>query len=234
MAYAVVANIICLVYKVHSTERVSKYLRSEQHQLAMNLGTSHSSIRKRITCSTPMNGTIFERPQEPRRWNGAAYTCADGVKFSYEYKVCKVGKETTRKMDLRGTITAPRNGILLKSGKPPVVVVNKALMSRSMKKIIHGGQSKMYAFPSSIIIVGNNAFSGNEVVSVKFNEGLKALEKNCFESSGIRKLVLPASVESIGDSAFDMCGDLESADLSAARGLKCIGNFAFNLCMTLK
>ena len=181
-----------------------------------------------------MNGTIFERPQEARRWNGATYTCADGVRFSYEYKVCKVGKETTRKMDLRGTITAPRNGIFLQPGKPPISAVSGTMMSRDMKKIIHGGPSETCTLPSTTIIVGNNAFSGNKVSSIIFNEGLKSLENDCFEGSGIRKLVFPASVESIGESALNECKHLEYVDLSAARGLKCIGDFAFYSCRALK
>ena len=181
-----------------------------------------------------MNKAPFEKPREPRRRDGTVYTCADGVRFSYEYKVFEMDEETTRKMDLRGTITAPRNGILLKSGKPPIVIVDRTLMSRDMKKIIIGGQSKTYAFPSTITIVGKNAFYGNEVVSVRLNEGLEILGEYCFESSGIRKLVLPASVESIGCFAFYNCENLKHADLSAARGLKSIGNGVFNSCEALK
>ena len=105
-----------------------------------------------------MNGTIFERPQEPRRWNGAAYTCTDGTQISCGCEVCKVGKKTTWKTGLRDTITAPRNGILLKSGKPPIVIVDRTLMSRDMKKIIHGGSGKTYALPNTTTIVGEDAF----------------------------------------------------------------------------
>ena len=103
-----------------------------------------------------------------------------------------------------------------------------------MSEIIYGGPSKTYAFPSTTIIVGNEAFSGNDVASVKFNEGLKALENNCFEASRTRRLVLPASVESIDEHAFDGCKRLEYADLHAARGLKTIGDFAFGNCRALK
>ena len=118
---------------------------------------------------TPMNKALFERPQEPRRWNGAAYTCTDGVKVSYEYKVFEIEERTTRKIGLRGTITAPRNGILLQSGKPPIVVVNRTLTSRDMNKIIHGGPGKTYAFPKTVIIVGEKAFYKNTASSVRFS-----------------------------------------------------------------
>ena len=187
-----------------------------------------------MTCPTPMNKAPFEIPQEPRRRDGATYTCTDGVRVSYGYKICEIDEEASERIGLKGTLIAPRNGILPRPGESPIVVVSGTLASRDMKEIIHGGPSETYAFPSTITIVGKNAFSGNDAVSIIFNEGLKSLENDCFEGSGIRKLVLPASVESISDFAFASCGCLDFADLSAARGLKCIGNSAFSSCEALK
>ena len=181
-----------------------------------------------------MNKAPLERPQNARRRNGAAYTCTDSVRVSYGYKICEIDEEVSYRIGLRDTLVVPRNGILLRSGEPPIVVVKGTLMGRDMKKIIHGGPSKTYVFPSSTITVGKNAFFYNDAVSIIFNEGLKSLENDCFEGSGIRKLVLPASVESISDFAFASCGCLDFVDLSAARGLKCIGNSAFSSCEALK
>ena len=181
-----------------------------------------------------MNKAPFEIPQEPHRWNGSAYTCTDSVRVSYGYKICEIDEEVSYRIGLRDTLVVPRNGILLRSGEPPIVVVKGTLMGRDMKKIIHGGPSKTCTLPSSTITVGKNAFFYNDAVSIIFNEGLKSLENDCFEGSGIRKLVLPTSVESIGESAFNECRHLEYADLSAARGLKSIGANAFSYCETLK
>ena len=72
------------------------------------------------------------------------------------------------------------------------------------------------------------------MTSVRLNEGLRVLAKRCFDFSGIKRLVLPSSVESVGDFAFDACESLEYADLRAAHGLKSIGQCSFFGCIALK
>ena len=163
----------------------------------MNLKANHPSIREQTACPTPMDKAPFERLQEPRRRDGATYACPDGVSFRCKYEVFEIDEETSSETDEGSAVTAPRNGILLRSGEPPIVIVTGTLMSRDMKKVISGGSSKTYAFPSSTITVGKDAFRKTELVSVILTEGLETLESNCFSQSGIRKLVLPSSVESI-------------------------------------
>lgn len=58
-----------------------------------------------------------------------------------------------------------------------------------------------------------------DLSSVKLNSGLERLEYLCFGNSGIRELVLPASVRSISSDAFSSCDSLRYADLSAAHNL---------------
>lgn len=187
-----------------------------------------------MTYPTPMNKVPLERPRKSRRWNGAAYTCTDGVRFSYEYKVFEMDEETTRKMGLRGTLTAPMSGILLQSGEPPITVISGMQTSRDVTKIIFRGRGKTYTFPSTTTTVDKYAFKYSETVSVRLNEGLETLEKNSFWLSKVRRLIIPASVESIGNSAFCECTSLEYADLSAARGLRYIGYSTFHSCKALK
>ena len=55
------------------------YLLSEQHSLAMNLETNHSSIKKQIEHPTPMSGAIYVPPRFSRVRVSAVYTCADGT-----------------------------------------------------------------------------------------------------------------------------------------------------------
>ena len=60
------------------------------------------------------------------------------------------------------------------------------------------------------------------------------MEKGRFMTSRVQRLVLPSSVELVGDGAFFDCVHLEHADLSAARRLKCIGDSAFSYCRVLE
>ena len=54
-----------------------------------------------------------------------------------------------------------------------------------------------------------------DLSSVRLNAGLERLECWCFGNSGIRELILPASVCSIDSDAFYSCTSLRYADLSA-------------------
>lgn len=103
-----------------------------------------------------------------------------------------------------------------------------------MRKIIETHSSKTYTFPNTVTIVDKWAFQDSRTVSVRFNEGLKTLKHECFMSSGIRKLVISSSVESVSGGAFSLCEHLECADLSTAHGLKCIKDGAFFACRALK
>ena len=72
------------------------------------------------------------------------------------------------------------------------------------------------------------------MASVRLNEGLEALENDCFSYSNVRHLVLPASVRSIGKTTFYKCGRLESVDLRAARNLKGLPEDTFGQCKKLR
>ena len=103
-----------------------------------------------------------------------------------------------------------------------------------MGEIILEGPSKTFAFPNTIVTVGQDAFKDGQTLSVRLNEGLQILKYHCFCNSKIRRLVLPSTVESIGGEAFCVCERLEHADLSTAHGLKVIGCKTFTSCKALK
>ena len=168
----------------------------------------------------PANNTGF------RRRSRNTYTCTDRECVVCRYDVVKVGAIFEA--------SAPRNGILLKLGALLTTVIAGTQMSRDMSVIISGGEVKTYTFPSTAVTVGEYAFYKNLILSVKLNEGLKALKRFCFYRSGIRSLILPSIVESIGENAFHNCKRLEYADLSAAHGLKVIGDSAFSSCKVLR
>ena len=69
---------------------------------------------------------------------------------------------------------------------------------------------------------------------MRFCEGLKRLGAYCFERTGVRKLILPASVKFVDSTAFSECECLESADLSAARSLKALLVYTFRRCGELR
>ena len=70
--------------------------------------------------------------------------------------------------------------------------------------------------------------------SIWLNTGLERLEEMCFRNTGIKTLVLPASVTNIEHQVFKDCASLRYTDLRAAHKLKHLGNELFSGCITLK
>lgn len=136
--------------------------------------------------------------------------------------------------DEKGVHTVQKNAILMRRGQPPDTIVSGMQMNRDMTKILRTGPNKTCTFPNTVTTVCADAFHRARASSVRLNEGLRVLEHHCFDFSGIRRLVLSSSVESIEKNAFCGCEHLEYADLSAARGLKAIGPEAFALCYALR
>lgn len=62
------------------------------------------------------------------------------------------------------------------------------------------------ALPSSCTQVGEAAFASNRLTELRLNEGLKIIDPYAFESqysaNGISELVIPSTVQKIGDKAF--------------------------------
>lgn len=64
-------------------------------------------------------------------------------------------------------------------------------------------------------------------------EGVKEIGYCAFSSAQIKKIHIPASVESISDSAFEFCDNLEEITFAKDSSLKIIHQFAFSNCSNL-
>ena len=77
------------------------------------------------------------------------------------------------------------------------------------------------------------AFQGVTALSeVVLPEGLKHIDQYAFSYTGLRELVCPQSLETLGAWAFEWCENLEQVSFNAS--LKVIGEFAFSSCTKLK
>ncbi|MBR5592617.1 MAG: leucine-rich repeat protein, partial [Bacteroidaceae bacterium] len=93
--------------------------------------------------------------------------------------------------------------------------------------------AKSVSLPNTVISIGERAFSGNALTSITLPANLETIGNNAFyicrNLSG--ELVIPGSVTSIGESAFNKCSALTS--LTFSYGVESIGNMAFNECAGL-
>ena len=80
--------------------------------------------------------------------------------------------------------------------------------------------------------IARKAFAGDvELKSANFPDLLVQIGASAFAGSGLIRLEVPASVQSIGSRAFSRCDDLRDVELS--RGLESIGDEAFAHCRSL-
>ena len=171
-----------------------------------------------------MLASLLDRPH--KRWMNDVYTCADGRSVQCDKRLSGIRNK-------RG-ISLLRNGIQYSPGTTLVSVIC-TVTSRGMVSVIRLNRSRSYALPRTATSVCENAFGRmRSLESVQLNAGIRVLGERCFAESGIRRLVLPASVELVCPYAFSGCSSLEQADLSAARDLKTLGEGAFCSCRKLK
>ena len=132
------------------------------------------------------------------------------------------------------TLVIPRNGIKLLL-RVPICVVAETALDRQMAKIFRSGPARTCAFPQTVEIAAEYSFySRPSLVFVTFNNGLRRLEKSCFENTGIRQVVLPENVQCVCSRAFSRRSSLVHADLRKTRGLKLLGDNAFDSCEKLR
>ena len=86
--------------------------------------------------------------------------------------------------------------------------------------------------PSSVISIGNYAFSSCSMSSIVIPEGVTSIGNYAFEGcSSLTNIVISESVTSIGSLAFNGCSSLTSIEIPS--GITSIGVGAFNSCSSL-
>lgn len=101
------------------------------------------------------------------------------------------------------------------------VIVNK-----DTKELITGCYNS--SIPSEVETIGDFAFAALELNNSKLTipEGVKHIDNYAFMGAKITNLVLPQSLEIIGNSAFYMCLDLQKVEMKT--GVTSIGEKAFS------
>ena len=95
--------------------------------------------------------------------------------------------------------------------------------------------------PASVETIGERAFTSTEnvdskLVAISFEQGskLKTIEEGAFFYSALTSIEIPASVETIGESAIAACSSLSTITFEKGSKLKTIGSDAFFSCTNLK
>ena len=88
--------------------------------------------------------------------------------------------------------------------------------------------------PTNLEKIGNNAFAGTRLTKISFNIiKIKYIGASAFTRTQLKFIGLPATITYLGDSCFESCSSLESANLAAAQ-LKYLPNRLFEDCKELE
>ncbi len=98
--------------------------------------------------------------------------------------------------------------------------------------LINGQPMKNVLIPMGMETIKDYAFWNDvNVESVTFPDGFKSIPAGAFRRTAIKVLKMPASLETIGDRAFEGCDMLE--EITFNEGLKTIGERAFQRCTAI-
>lgn len=86
--------------------------------------------------------------------------------------------------------------------------------------------------PEEVTKIGETAFLGAKIESVKLHPGLKEIGEAAFQSSDLKTVNIPASVKRIDDVAFRGCGFLKEAIINGADTE--LGAYVFEACSSLE
>ena len=87
-----------------------------------------------------------------------------------------------------------------------ILLIGSMLLAPGTDALAGGG---VLTLPDSLSVIGEEAFAGTtSFEEVIVPEGATGIGSRAFAGSALSRIVLPASIESIAEDAFDGCGDL--------------------------
>ena len=86
--------------------------------------------------------------------------------------------------------------------------------------------------PNSVITIGDEAFSGSDVKTVKIGDGVTTIGNNVFLYADLTSVTIGKSVQTIGNNAFFGCTGL--TEITIPNSVTSIGSEAFSGCMNLE
>jgi hypothetical protein len=89
-----------------------------------------------------------------------------------------------------------------------------------------GNQMTNEVIPGNVTIIGNHAFSGNQLKDVTIGNGVITIENGAFANNQLTSVVIPGNVKTIGDSVFS---NNQLKDVTFGNGVTTIGAYVFKL-----
>ncbi len=126
--------------------------------------------------------------------------------------------------------------IILEGDNPAYIVSDGVLFSKDMtvlKQYPLGLSESSYTIPDSVQTIGPSAFSTCSLDSITNPEGVTTIDNSAFSHcEQLKDVVLPDSLSSLGEFAFERCSALPS--ITIPEGITAINRGTFMFCDNLK
>lgn len=140
-------------------------------------------------------------------------------------------KNYSNKYDDNGFLYLGNSLIAIKSGTTDLTLYpNTLCIAAGAYNYVTSNLTEL-TLPESLRYISNDTFtSATNLTNVTFGSNLKSIGSNAFAMSGIKKLVLPDTIESVGTQAFKQCNNLVYVEINC----KSVGTEAFTNCTNIK
>ena len=139
--------------------------------------------------------------------------CSQLTKIHLSTGVTSLGSALTGANFIETISIADSNANLKADAAQPLILnVDGTVIRLAYGAVLDEGEGGEYRIPEGITEIGDSAFKGQ---------------------NSIKKLIIPASVETIGNNAFQYCRMLETVEFAENSALVSIGNYAFGQCFAL-
>ncbi len=131
-------------------------------------------------------------------------------------------------LTLKGYTVWVRKCVSLLGDVPKLEVpykINDKLVTKIGDNALKNVNAKSAIIPSSVKVIGKEAFRGSEIEELILNDGLESIEDYAFSETNFTELNIPGSVKTIGKHAFSVS---QIQNLTLNNGLESIGDFAFS------
>lgn len=130
------------------------------------------------------------------------------------------------------------------SGNPYLKTDGTALYTADGKILLYhciGADQESYDVEQGTEVIGEGAFKGSMFSStvpalkeITLPDSLKEIRAGAFENAGLQQIVIPDSVQTIGDRAFSRCIYLSQVEIGKDSSLQEIGMEAFQNCRSME
>ena len=230
----------------HAVLAKQTILNALGHTVVSDIGKAATCTETGLTegkhcsvCDTVLVGQSIVMPTGHNHVSGKCEACGDIQKTDIGYFSFTLLHDGTYGVAAKDVLQMPAHIVIpsIYQGRAVTKIMEKGFVSYAET---NGGTHYMPSnlesvqIPESVIHIGERAFYNSiNLTEVQFSSHLKSIGDYAFYNTDVAELIIPGSVENIGDWAFGYCDNLKTVMIEEGIGLE-IGWLVFSGCSNLE